>query len=135
MMTREEAAEFTNRWLPKWSGNRPEELITFYADDAFFLDPARPQGIEGKEELLAYFQKALGHNPEWVWSQVEPIAIEGGLLNKLKGGIPVGEKIVECTALCLLQFNDEGKIKRNEIYFDRTALNREIADYRQSLAH
>ena len=66
MMTQEEAREFTNRWLPKWTGNKPDELIAFYADDAFFLDPGRPQGIRGKEELFAYFTKVLSNNTTWV---------------------------------------------------------------------
>jgi hypothetical protein len=92
-------------------------LIAFYADGAFFLDPGRPQGIKGKEALFTYFTNVLSHNPTWVWTQVEPIPIEDGFLNKLTARIPVGEKFVECAGLCFLQFNDEGKIKRNEIYF------------------
>lgn len=135
MMTREEGREFTDRWLPKWTGNKPEELLAFYADDAIFLDPGRPRGIQGRRELFAYFTKVLGNNPTWVWSQVEPIPIEDGFLNKLVGRIPVGDKIIECVGLCFLQFNEEGKIKRNEIYFDRTELIREINKYRQSFAH
>ena len=135
MMTREEAREFTNRWLPAWTGNRPDELVAFYADDAFFLDPGRPQGIQGKAELSAYFTKVLSHNPSWVWTQVEPIPIEDGFLNKLKARIPVGDKVVECVGLCFLQFDGQGKIKRNEIYFDRSELVREINKVRQSFAH
>lgn len=135
MMTNEEAREFTNRWLPTWTGNKPDELIAFYADDAFFLDPGRPQGIKGKDQLLAYFTKVLSNNPTWAWTQVEPIPIEDGFLNKLQARIPVGDKIVECVGLCFLQFNEQGKIKRNEIYFDRTELIREINKFRQSIAH
>jgi hypothetical protein len=136
MMTTEEAREFTGKWLPKWTGNRPDELIAFYADDAFFLDPGRPMGIRGKEELFAYFTKVTGNNPTWVWSLVEAIPIEEGYLGKLSARIPVGDKIVvECVGLCFLQFNKEGKIKRNEIYFDRTELIREINKFRQSIAH
>jgi hypothetical protein len=135
MMTQEEAREFTSRWLPAWTGNRPEELAAFYAEDAFFLDPGRPQGIKGKDQLVPYFRNVLSHNPTWVWNQIEPIPIENGFLNKLSARIPVGEKIVECVGLCFLQFDDQGKIKRNEIYFDRTELVREINKFRQSIAH
>lgn len=135
MMTQEEAREFTDRWLPSWTGNRPDKLSSFYADDAFFLDPGRPQGIRGKEQLIAYFTKVSSNNPTWIWSLVEAIPIEDGFLGKLSASIPVGEKIVECVGLCFLQFNDAGKIKRNEIYFDRTELIREINKYRQSFAH
>jgi hypothetical protein len=135
MMTKSEATEFASRWLPAWTGNRPIELAAFYADDAFFLDPGRPLGIEGKEQLFAYFTKVASNNPTWVWSLVEAIPIEEGFLGKLSASIPVGDKNVECVGLCFLQFNDEGKIKRNEIYFDRTELIREINKYRQSFAH
>lgn len=135
MMSTEAARAFTDRWLPAWTGNKPEELLAFYADDAFFLDPGRPQGVKGKQELLAYFRKILAHNPTWVWTQIEPIPLEGGFMNKLAARIPVGNKIMECIGLCFLQFDDQGKIKRNEIYFDRTELVREINKYRQSIAH
>jgi len=135
MMTTEEAREFTDRWLPCWTGNKPEKLLAFYADDAFFLDPGRPAGIQGKDQLTVYFTKVLGHNPTWVWTQIEPIPIEGGFMNRLEARIPVGEKTVECSALCFMQFNEQGKIRRNEIYFDRTELIKEINKFRQSIAH
>jgi hypothetical protein len=135
MMTTEEAREFTDRWLPCWTGNKPEKLLEFYADDAFFLDPGRPTGIKGKNQLTIYFTKVLGHNPTWIWTQIEPIPLEGGFMNRLEARIPVGDKIVECSALCFLQFNERGKVKRNEIYFDRTELIKEINKFRQSIAH
>ncbi len=134
-MTTEEARAFTDQWLPAWTGNNPDRLLAFYADDAFFLDPGRPAGIQGKEQLTIYFTKVLGNNPTWIWRQVEPIPLEGGFMNRLEARIPVGDKIIECSALCFLQFNKEGKIRRNEIYFDRTDLVREINKYRQSIAH
>jgi len=135
MMKTEEAREFTARWLPCWMLGKPDKLLEFYAEDALFLYPGRPAGIRGKDQLAAYFTKVLGHNPTWVWTQVEPIPLEDGFMNRLEARIPVGEKIVECSALCFLQFNDQGKIRRNEIYFDRTELIKEINKFRQSIAH
>lgn len=135
MVTKEEAKEFASRWLPAWTGNKPEELAVFYSDDAFFLDPGQPQGVKGKDNVIAYFRKMLGQNPKWVWTVVEPIPMEGGFLYKLQARIPVGKKTVECIGLCFVQFDDQGKIRRNEIYFDRTELIAEINKYRQSMAH
>jgi hypothetical protein len=135
MMTQAEAQEFASRWLPAWTGNRPEMLAAFYADDALFLDPGRPLGIQGKAQLFAYFTKVASNNPTWVWTLVEAIPIEEGFLGKLSARIPVGEKTVECVGLCFLQFNGDGNIKRNEIYFDRTELIQEINKFRQSFAH
>jgi hypothetical protein len=126
MMTREEAREFASRWLPSWTGNKPEELAAFYSDDAFYLDPGVPQGVRGKKELEAYFRKLLAQNPDWIWTQIEPIPMEEGFLNKWLARIPVGEKIIDCIGVCLVQFDREGKIRRNEVYFDRLNLVTEI---------
>lgn len=135
MMTKEAALEFASTWLPAWTGNKPEQLAEYYAADAFFLEPGKPKGVRGKEELITYFRKMLGQNPRWVWTQIEQIPIEEGFLSKLQGRIPVGKKVVECIGLCFVQFDAQGKIKRNEIYFDRTELISEINKYRQSIAH
>ena len=126
MMTGEQAREFASEWLPAWTGNEPEKLAGFYSDDAFYLDPAIPDGVEGKEALLNYFRKLLSHNPDWIWTQTEGIPMEGGFLNKWLAKIPVGSKIIECVGVCLVQFDDNGKIKRNEVYFDRSDLISEI---------
>ena len=125
-MTREEAAEFASRWLPAWTGNKPEDLAAFYSDDAFYLDPGVPGGVKGKDGLLNYFRKLLAQNPQWVWTQIEGIPMEDGFLNKWHAKIPVCAKDIECVGVCFLQFDSEGLIKRNEVYFDRTELVQEI---------
>jgi hypothetical protein len=125
-MTRAEAKEFASRWLPAWTGNRPNELIAYYSEDAFYSDPGIPDGIKGKEALLGYFQKLRAQNPNWVWTQIEGIPMEDGFLNKWHAKIPVGPKIVECVGVCFVQFDSNGLIKRNEVYFDRTELAKEI---------
>ena len=65
----DEARRFAERWLPAWTGNRPELLASFYTDDAFYADPAIRQGVRGRERLLAYFRALLARNPSWVWTQ------------------------------------------------------------------
>jgi len=131
MMTKEEAAAFAAQWLPAWTGNHPEKLAGFYSDDAFYLDPAIPRGVAGKAELLAYFRKLLAHNPDWVWTQIEGIPLEGGFLNKWLAKIPVGGRVLECFGVCLVQFNDHGLIRRNKVYFDRSELLHLIAQQKK----
>jgi hypothetical protein len=77
--------------------------------------------------LLAYFRKLLANNPDWVWSQIEGIPLADGFLNKWLAKIPVGPVTLEIAGVCLVQLNDAGKIRRNEVYFDRTRLVAEIA--------
>jgi hypothetical protein len=82
MMTKEQAREFASKLLPAWTGNNPEKLADFYSDDALYLDPAIPNGVSGKDELLSYFRKLLAQNPEWVWTQIERSPMECVFLNK-----------------------------------------------------
>lgn len=126
MLTKEQAREFASRWLPAWTGNEPEKLADFYSDDVFYLDPGIPNGVKGKKGLITYFQKLLAQNPKWVWTQIEGIPMEGGFLNKWHASIPVGQNIVECLGVCFVQFDSHGKIRRNEVYFDRSGLVAEI---------
>jgi hypothetical protein len=126
MMTVKQAREFAGRWLPAWTGNRPELLAAFYSEDTFYSDPGIPQGVHGRPVLTAYFRKLLAQNPDWVWTQVEGIPMEGGFLNKWKADIPVGPKTLTVFGVCLVQLDADGLIRRNEVYFDRTALVAEI---------
>ena len=126
-LTPDQAREFAGRWLPAWTGNDPELLASFYSDDAFYLDPAIPGGVRGRAQVLAYFRKLLAYNPDWVWTHVEGIPLEDGFLNKWKAVIPVGDEKLEVYGVCSVQLDDAGKIRRNEVYFDRSVLLERIA--------
>ncbi len=128
MMTKEQAREFASRWLPAWTGNDPEKLASFYSNDAFYSDPLIPNGVKGKQKLLDYFKQLLAQNPDWVWTQIEGIPMEGGFLNKWLAKIPVGEKVLDIVGVCFVQMDDRGKIRRNEVYFDRTGLIAEVVN-------
>ena len=130
-LTAVEAKQFAEKWLPAWSGNNPELLVSFYSEDAFYLDPGVPGGVKGKPELLVYFRKLLANNPNWVWTQIEGIPLEDGFLNKWLAKIPVGTVMLEIIGVCLVQLDSAGKIRRNEVYFDRTQLLAEIAKLKQ----
>jgi hypothetical protein len=56
--------------------------------------------------------------------------MEGGFLNKWRALIPVGALELNLVGVCLVQLNDAGKIRRNEVYFDRSELLTEIAKNR-----
>jgi len=131
MMNKDEAREFAAKWLPAWTGNDPEKLAGYYSENCFYLDPSIPDGVKGKQNLIRYFKKLLSRNPDWVWTQIEPIPMEGGFLNKWSARIPVGDKTIECIGVCFLQFDGQGKIRRNEVYFDRSELLLEISRCRK----
>ena len=117
----QEAKAFAESWLPAWSGNRPELLASYYSTDAFYCDPAIPDGIRGQEALLGYFRKLLAQNPDWVWTHSGSIPLKDGFVNQWHASIPVGGKTLEVDGVCLVQIAD-GKIYSNQVYFDRTPL-------------
>jgi hypothetical protein len=116
-----EAAEFAERWLPAWSGNRPALLASFYTADAFYADPAIPAGVRGHDALLAYFTKLLRRFPDWVWTHRGSLPLADGFLNKWHARIPVGSEVVEVDGVCTVQLR-EGFIYSNEVFFDRSEL-------------
>jgi hypothetical protein len=124
-----EAADFADPWLRAWTGNNPENLASFYTEDAFYSDLAIPGEVRGRQALLAYFRILLGHNPDWVWTHRGSIPLERGFLNKWHASIPVGDRKAEVDGVCIVQIR-EGRIFSNEVYFDRTELMSGIAEKR-----
>ena len=120
-LSEREGKDFAARWLPAWTGNDPERLASFYADDAFYSDPAIPDGVRGKDALTAYFRALLGRFPDWEWTNRKVAPMEGGFLNFWHARIPVGPKVIEADGVCTVQLRD-GLITRNEVYFDRSEL-------------
>ncbi len=120
-MDSEEARKFAEKWLPAWTGNQPERLVSFYTADALYSDPAIPTGIRGEAALLAYFTKLLALNPRWVWRHRGSIPIRDGFLNQWHATVPVGDRAIEVTGVCTVQLR-EGRIYSNQVFFDRSEL-------------
>ncbi len=116
-MNADTAMDFSRAWLSAWTGNEPEKLIEFYADDAFYLDPARPMGLNGRESILAYFRKLLAANPRWKWEALEVFPTERGFTLKWKATIPVGPDTLMKYGLDIVELH-HGRIVRNEVYFN-----------------
>lgn len=120
-MTAAEARTFAERWLPAWTGNDPQRLVSFYSEDVFYCDPAIPNGVHGRAVLLAYFTKLLAHNPQWVWTHRHSIALADGFLNFWHASIPANGQAVEVDGVCSVQLRD-GLIYANQVFFDRAEL-------------
>jgi steroid delta-isomerase-like uncharacterized protein len=126
-MELEQAKEFCERWLPAWTGNRSDLLISFYADDAFYSDPYIPQGLKGKEKLLAYLRKFISVFPNWKYEYVEIFSTTNGFTLKWKVSLPVNNETVVDYGLDIVEISD-GKIRRNEVYFDTARLMKAIKE-------
>ena len=124
-MELEKAKEFCNQWLPAWTGNRPEYLISFYYDDAFYSDPYIPQGLKGKEQLLGYFRKLISIYPNWKYEHVEIFPTKNGFMLKWKLSIPINNETVVDYGVDIVEISND-KIIRNEVYFDTTRIMKAI---------
>ncbi|VVC75509.1 hypothetical protein AQUSIP_07990 [Aquicella siphonis] len=113
--------EFCRDWLAAWTGNNPEKLISFYAPDIFYKDPAVAKGIRGCEALLAYLKKLLAKNPDWVWQPLEILPTEPGFVLKWQAEIPANGHVITVEGLDIVELREQ-KISRNEVYFDRSLL-------------
>ena len=120
-MNKNDAEKFCDTWLASWTGNNPEKLLSFFSEDAFYLDPTVKEGVTGHEALLAYFKKLLKNNPEWKWTREELALTEKGFTLKWKALIPVREKTITEYGLDIVEVTGD-KITRNEVYFDTLAL-------------
>jgi hypothetical protein len=125
-MNADDARAFAERWLPAWSGNRPELLASFYSADAVYSDPAIPEGVRGRDALLGYFTRLLARNPDWVWTHGGSIPMQDGFLNLWSASIPVGERTVRAQGVCTVQLR-EGLIYANHVFFDRSELVEALA--------
>jgi hypothetical protein len=112
-----EAEKFCNDWLPAWSGNDPEKLMSFYSSDSFYSDPSVKKGLNGHEEILPYFKDLLNKNPHWRWYYKELFPSDKGFIVKWETVIPVGENRIIEYGMDIVEI-DNNHITRNEVYFD-----------------
>ncbi|MFN3943310.1 MAG: nuclear transport factor 2 family protein [Allosphingosinicella sp.] len=119
----EAARAFCERWLPAWTGNDPERLLSFYAADAFYSDPAVPLGLLGRERLMDYFRRLLAAYPEWVWTHRRSLPLRDGFLNFWDARLDASETSPRWSGVCVVQIG-RGLIIRNEVFMDRSAMPR-----------
>ncbi|ATL46187.1 hypothetical protein COR50_02830 [Chitinophaga caeni] len=114
---------FVSSWLEAWSDTEKPgaaaRVANFYRDDCRYKDPGNPATIMGKVALENYLTSLLALNKGWKWTLRELIPIDGGCVVRWQAKIPVQQEIVSLEGMDLLQM-EEGKIKYNEVYFDRT---------------
>lgn len=71
MLTRTDAEQIANEWLTAWNAHNLEDILKHYSAGIIFHSPfvqrltGNPDGLlEGKDNLRAYFSKALVAYPD-----------------------------------------------------------------------
>lgn len=120
-MDQKELTAFCEEWLAAWTGNNPDTLVSYYANDALYSDPAHRVGLQGKDAIRKYFGKLLDVYRDWKWKPIEVFPIASGAIVKWECEIPIGPEVIHEIGLDIVEI-ENNKITRNEVYFDRTRL-------------
>jgi ketosteroid isomerase-like protein len=117
-------SSFINNWLDAWTVQDIDKLLSFYAADMEYLDPNNRGELKGCDAFRAYVGKLFSAWPKMTWAAKDIFRHSdgGGCTVTWRAEItkPDG-KILILDGMDLV-FISDGKITRNEVYFDRFRL-------------
>lgn len=124
MLTQSDLDDFATRFLAAWTTQNVEAVLACYTEDVVFRDPNTRGNILGVDQLGRYITRLFaGWKMTWSVREAHLFATgDGAALLWHATFTRVGESaVVEADGMDLLAF-DNGLVRRNEVYFDRTAL-------------
>jgi ketosteroid isomerase-like protein len=123
-MEKEEVLMLAERFLSAWNSQDVESVLSCYTKDCIYLDPNTRGPVEGHESLRKYLSK-LFQDWKMHWALREYFLFEdkqgGAFLWHAKLTPAGGGKTFEIDGMDLILTRD-GRMRRNEVYFDRFAL-------------
>ncbi|MEW6442394.1 MAG: nuclear transport factor 2 family protein [bacterium] len=123
-MNREEAVQLAERFLSAWNTQDVETVVSCYTEDCKYLDPNTRGPVSGHPGLRRYLPRLF---QQWKmhWSLREFFLFAeqngGAFLWHAKLTPAGGGKTTEIDGMDLVIVR-EGRICRNEVYFDRMAV-------------
>ncbi|MFA6448932.1 MAG: nuclear transport factor 2 family protein [bacterium] len=116
--------QFINEWLVAWTAQDIDRLLSFYSDDMEYLDPNTRGELKGKDAFRGYVGKLFSAWPKMSWHAKTIFEHAGGsnctATWRAEITKPDGQ-ILKLDGMDLILIAD-GKIIRNEVYFDRSRL-------------
>ena len=111
------------QWLRSWTGNRPDELLSFYDKDCVYIDSFGK--FYGHSQLKPYFGKLLQSNAHWVWEMTSLNKHEKksnsrniGLTMEWKATIPMKLDTFNVTGIDLVELDPQSYlVKFNHVFF------------------
>ena len=108
-------AQFNADWLAAWTAKDVERLLTFYAEDATYIDPAVPHGIQGHEAMRAYLTALFAAQPTTVYTPDETWPIAGGFCGRWYCDLGEGGSAGRMRGFDLVLL-DGDRIAHNEVF-------------------
>jgi ketosteroid isomerase-like protein len=123
-MDHAEMHALAERFLDAWNSQDVERVVAIYTDDVRYVDPNTRGAVEGSDAMRRYLRKLFAR---WTmhWSLREAFLFRDGegcaILWRARLEPAGGDKGVEVDGMDLAVVQG-GRLVRNEVYFDRTAL-------------
>ncbi len=123
-MDQEEVLTLIESILSAWNSQDVDKVVSCYTQDCVYRDPNTRGAVEGQEALRRYLTRLFERwKMHWSMREFFPFADgSGGAFLWHAGLTPAsGGKTAEIDGMDLAVIR-EGKLSRNEVYFDRMAL-------------
>jgi ketosteroid isomerase-like protein len=116
--------ELKERLIEAWNAQDVEAVVACYTDDLVYLDPNTRGFVEGADAMRRYLTKLFDRwQMTWTAKETFPLAGVDGVAARWRATLraPGGAEAVEVDGMDLVLIED-GRVKRNEVYFDRAVL-------------
>ncbi|MBI2571335.1 MAG: nuclear transport factor 2 family protein [Candidatus Schekmanbacteria bacterium] len=124
-MERDEMLRLAEQFMAAWNSQEVERVLSIYTSDVEYVDPNTRGAVRGADALRKYLTKLFAG---WTmhWSLREAHLFEGGegcaVLWHATFRKPGGSTTAEADGMDFVRVRD-GRIQRNEVYFDRAVLS------------
>ena len=123
--TEAQLTAMAERLFDGWNRQDVEAVVACYTDDLVYRDPNTRGEVKGRDAMRRYLRK-LFQGWKMSWSLKEAHLFEGrnGCAAMWRASFqrPDGDQIVEADGMDLVLVEGR-RVKRNEVYFDRTVLS------------
>lgn len=115
----------SDEFLDAWNRHDVEAVVASYTDPLVYRDPNTRGPIESHDALRRYLTK-LFERWEMTWTTGEVFPVEGAdgtaVTWHATFRLRSGEDRVEVDGMDIVLLADDGRIRRDEVYFDRAVL-------------
>ncbi|MBI5367218.1 MAG: nuclear transport factor 2 family protein [Planctomycetes bacterium] len=123
-MNAQQAGALAERFLGAWNSQEVDRVLACYTEDVTYRDPNTRGDVQGTDALRRYLTKLFGAwRMHWSLRECYPLADADGAAVLWHAVMSSGEspRTVEVDGMDLVLVHQD-RIRRNEVYFDRTAL-------------
>ena len=123
-MNQNELVTFAQRFLSAWNSQDVERVVGCYTEDIRYRDPNTKGAVKGAEAMRHYLRKLFASwTMHWTFREGFPFADEEGAAVLWHASIRKSDsgQAVEVDGMDLILLRGD-RIARNDVYFDRTAL-------------